>query len=169
MEWYHYVIIGAGAIILLMLIIALLGGRKTSNKDIAPTKSAMPAQTIEKPKTMEKASAAPQPKPQVAQKPVVKDLPKVAKQPPKPTAPVSEAEDSDKTAKYHVSQNKDAKSQSYKKWRVRKEGSNKTIKFFDTQKEAIDYAEDLAKSAGSSVVIHKLDGSIRKQDYAKKA
>ncbi|MBU1093853.1 MAG: DUF2188 domain-containing protein [Firmicutes bacterium] len=74
-----------------------------------------------------------------------------------------------KTAKYHVSQNKDPKSDNHRKWRVRKEGSEKTIKFFETQKEAIEYADGLALAAGSSVVIHKLDGSIRKQDYAKKA
>jgi hypothetical protein len=74
-----------------------------------------------------------------------------------------------KIPKYHVSQNKDDNTQNFKKWRVRKEGSTKTIKFFDTQKEAIDFAESLAESAGSSVVIHKIDGSIRKQDYTKKA
>lgn len=73
-----------------------------------------------------------------------------------------------KVQKYHVSQNKDEDSDSFKKWRVRKEGSTKTIKFFDTQKEAIAFAEQLAESAGSSVVIHKVDGSIRKQDYTKK-
>lgn len=72
-----------------------------------------------------------------------------------------------KSAKYHVSQNKDSKSEGYKKWRVRKEGSSKTIKYFDTQKEAIQFAEELAENAGSSVVIHKVDGSIRKQDYTK--
>jgi len=71
--------------------------------------------------------------------------------------------------KYHVSQNKEDGTENFKKWRVRKEGSTKTIKFFDTQKEAFAYADELAKSAGSSVVIHKVDGSIRKQDYQKKA
>lgn len=75
----------------------------------------------------------------------------------------------EKPKKYHVSQNKEEGTENFKKWRVRKEGSTKTIKFFDTQKEAIAYAEELAESAGSSVVIHKLDGSIRKQDYVKKA
>jgi hypothetical protein len=75
----------------------------------------------------------------------------------------------EKPKKYHVSQNKEEGTENFKKWRVRKEGSTKTIKFFDTQKDAIAYAEELAESAGSSVVIHKLDGSIRKQDYQKKA
>ena len=67
--------------------------------------------------------------------------------------------------KYHVSQNKDKTSAYFKQWRVRKSGSQKTIKYFDTQKEAIDYAEDLAEKAGTRIVIHKLDGSIRKQNY----
>jgi uncharacterized protein YdaT len=108
----------------------------------------------------------------------VKEEPKQEK--PKPAKKVETASSDDvseeeikgekasKVPKYHVSQNKDEKSDNFKKWRVRKEGSTKTIKFFNTQKEAIEYAESLAETAGSSVVIHKLDGSIRKQDYTKK-
>lgn len=67
--------------------------------------------------------------------------------------------------KYHISQNKDEKSEFYNQWRVRKSGSDKTIKFFKTQKEAIDYAKWLAKNADSDIVIHKTDGKIRKQKY----
>jgi uncharacterized protein YdaT len=116
----------------------------------------------------------------VEPKPIIKEEPKpeVKKEPQKeevkPVPVQEEVEDEkdtskvNKVAKYHVSQNKDDKSDNFKKWRVRKEGSTKTIKFFDTQKEAIEFAEQLAESAGSSVVIHKVDGSIRKQDYAKK-
>lgn len=70
--------------------------------------------------------------------------------------------------KYHVSQNKDKDANNFLKWRIRKESSNKTIQYFDTQKQAIDHAKDLADKAGSAVVIHKLDGSIRRQDYKKK-
>lgn len=70
--------------------------------------------------------------------------------------------------KYHVSQNKDKDADNYMKWRVRKESSNKTIQYFDTQKIAIDYAQELALKVGSSVVIHKLNGAIRRQDYTKK-
>jgi hypothetical protein len=103
-------------------------------------------------------------------KPEVKDEPKVEKVQEKPlegTEQKSQAK-TPKIPKYHVSQIKDDDSENFKKWRVRKEGSTKTIKFFDTQKEAIVFAEQLAESAGSSVVIHKVDGSIRKQDYTKK-
>lgn len=74
----------------------------------------------------------------------------------------------DKPLKYHVSQNKDVNSPYYKHWRVRKEGSDKTIKYYKTQKEAISVADRLALKAGSRVVIHKVDGKIRKQDYWKK-
>jgi len=56
-------------------------------------------------------------------------------------------------ARYHVSQNKNETSEHYKEWRIRKEGSN---------------AEELAQNQGSSIVIHKVDGSLRKQDYSKK-
>ena len=69
---------------------------------------------------------------------------------------------------YHVSQNKDAKSENHLAWRVRKAGSEKTIKFFETQKEAIDYAKGLAEKNKAQVVIHKEDGTIRRQNYKKK-
>lgn len=74
----------------------------------------------------------------------------------------------DTPRKYHVSLNRDEKSDFYKMWRVRMEKSEKTIKYFKTQEEAITYAEGLAEEANSSVVIHKKDGSIRKQIYTKK-
>ncbi|MFU8792901.1 MAG: DUF2188 domain-containing protein [Acholeplasmataceae bacterium] len=101
------------------------------------------------------------------EKPAAKAKPKTqekAKVDPKPSAEDEKAKAA-KPSKYHVSQNKDAKSDAYRKWRVRKEGSQKTIKYFDTQKEAIAFAEDLAESNNSSVVVHKLDGTIRKQNY----
>jgi hypothetical protein len=98
----------------------------------------------------------------------VKVQPKVVEpakaEPVKAKAKVEVKEDK-KNKKYHVSQNKDARSDYYKQWRVRKEGSSKTIKYFETQAEAIDYAQDLADKNDSSIVIHKLDGSIRKQEY----
>jgi uncharacterized protein YdaT len=109
--------------------------------------------------------------PEVQKVAVVQEIPetKVDNVEVEPAKVAPESPKTEKVAKYHVSQNKDEDSENFKKWRVRKEGSTKTIKFFDTQKEAILFAEDLAEKAGSSVVIHKVDGSIRKQDYAKKA
>ncbi len=85
---------------------------------------------------------------------------------PKPASkPKSTSDHETKPRKYHVSFNNDAKSEHYKMWRVRKEHSDKTIKYFKTQKEAIAYAESLAEHAHTSVVVHKLDGTIRKQHY----
>lgn len=104
--------------------------------------------------------------PKGAKKAAPTEAKKTTKAEPKKT---TKAEPKEVGSKYHVSQNKDAKSDYYKQWRVRKEGSSKTIKYFETQAEAIDYAEDLADKNDTSVIIHKLDGSIRKQDYDKKS
>lgn len=114
-----------------------------------------------------------EPKPKVA-KPKAEAKKEPVKETPKPE---DLDEDTDEEAalkrvvknpKYHISMNKDETSPYFKKWRVRKEGSTKTIKYFDTQKEAIEFAQGLAEKANTSVVIHKVDGSIRKQDYSKK-
>lgn len=119
-------------------------------------------------------------KPKVEKKEVTEPKPKVEKK--EIVEPIKESEpeideDADEEAalkrivknpKYHISMNKDEASPYFKKWRVRKEGSTKTIKYFDTQKLAIEYAQDLAEKANTGVVIHKVDGSIRKQDYSKK-
>ena len=44
----------------------------------------------------------------------------------------------------------------------------KALKLFDTQAEAIDFAETKADNQDGSISIHKVDGKIRKQNYAKK-
>ena len=64
--------------------------------------------------------------------------------------------------KYHISRNKDGK------WQVKGEKADKALKLFDTQKEAIAYAESVSKNQDGNVVIHKKDGKVRKQDYSKK-
>lgn len=65
---------------------------------------------------------------------------------------------------YHVSLRKDDG-----KWQVKYGGGKKAIKLFDTQAEAIKFAEERADSQDGSISIHKKDGKIRKQDYSKKA
>ena len=56
---------------------------------------------------------------------------------------------------YHVSKRDD---------KVFIQGSTKVIKLFDTQKEALDYALQLCKNKddGSYVLLHKVDGKLRK-------
>ena len=54
------------------------------------------------------------------------------------------------------------------KWQVKFATGQKVIKLFDTQAEAIKYAQNLADNQDGCITIHKVDGKIRKQDYSKK-
>lgn len=58
---------------------------------------------------------------------------------------------------YHVSQRKELK-----KWQVKGAGSEKAVKLFDTQKEAIEYANQLAANNGAAVRVHSRAGKMRK-------
>ena len=49
------------------------------------------------------------------------------------------------------------------KWQVKGAGSEKATKLFDTQKEAIAYANKIAKNQDGSVAVHGKDGKIRKK------
>ncbi len=87
---------------------------------------------------------------------------KETESPKKESEKVSEKEETEKkrTDIYHVSRRKDDG-----KWQVKYGGSDKPIKLFDTQAEAIDYATELSKKYDKSITIHKKDGKIRKQKY----
>lgn len=50
------------------------------------------------------------------------------------------------------------------KWAVRKTGSDRVTKKFNTQKEAIREARKITKNQGNGLNIHGLDGRIRDQD-----
>ena len=65
----------------------------------------------------------------------------------------------EKTA-YHVSKREGTS----REWKVFIQGSSKVIKLFPTQKEALDYALALCKNKndGSYVLLHGLDGKMRK-------
>ena len=64
---------------------------------------------------------------------------------------------------YHVSKRKDDG-----KWQVKFANGKKALKLFDTQAEAINFAEEKADNQDANITIHKVDGKIRKQDYSKK-
>ncbi len=51
-----------------------------------------------------------------------------------------------------------------KKWNVKGAGNSKATKSFETQKEAIEFAKQIAKNQKSEVVIHGRDGKIRDKD-----
>ena len=50
-------------------------------------------------------------------------------------------------------------------WQVKKEGAQRALKLFKTQKEAIDHAKLIEKDKGTGYIIHKADGSTRKKKY----
>ena len=63
-------------------------------------------------------------------------------------------------ANYHVSKDK-----SSGQWKVKRENTERTSNFADTQQEAEQIAKQLAaKSGGGEVRIHGLDGKIRDSD-----
>ena len=49
-------------------------------------------------------------------------------------------------------------------WQVKAEKATKATKNLNTQKEAIEYARDIAKNQKSELVIHGKDGKIRDKD-----
>ncbi len=61
---------------------------------------------------------------------------------------------------YHVSK----RDNNGREWKVFIQGSDKVIKLFATQQEALKYATSLCKNKdnGSYVMLHGLDGKIRK-------
>lgn len=50
------------------------------------------------------------------------------------------------------------------KWAVRKEGSDRVSRYFDTQSEAIDVGRDIAQRQRTEVYIHGSDGRIRERN-----
>lgn len=49
-------------------------------------------------------------------------------------------------------------------WQVKRQGSEKATKNFETKKQAIDYARSIAIKQQSELVIHGRDGRIRDKD-----
>lgn len=50
------------------------------------------------------------------------------------------------------------------RWSVRKAGAARASGTFDTQREAIDRARQIARSEGTELYIHGRDGRIRQRD-----
>ncbi len=45
-------------------------------------------------------------------------------------------------------------------WNVKRPGTARASKHFDTQADAVSWARELARQAGSELVIHRRDGTI---------
>lgn len=50
------------------------------------------------------------------------------------------------------------------KWQVIGAGNERATKRFDTQKEAVDYAREIAKNQESELLTHNRQGQIRAKD-----
>ena len=50
------------------------------------------------------------------------------------------------------------------RWGVHGEGSSRDTKLFDTQREAADFAREIAKRRKGEVIIQRPDGRIRSKD-----
>ena len=59
---------------------------------------------------------------------------------------------------YHISYH-DRKA---KTWKIQTENTGRALKVFNTQKEAIDYANMLIKRHGGSIRVHSMAGKLRK-------
>lgn len=49
-------------------------------------------------------------------------------------------------------------------WQVKREGSEKATKTFETQRQAIEYGRNIAINQQSELVIHGRNGQIRDKD-----
>ena len=123
--------------------------KTTATKATSAKTAAAPAAPATK-----SAPAKPAPKPKKAV-----DMSKMSVKTPTKDRSGAEKTSTGKTA-YHVSK----RDNEGREWKVFIQGSNKVIKLFDTQKDALDYAKSLAKNKddGSYVLLHGLDGKIRK-------
>jgi hypothetical protein len=59
----------------------------------------------------------------------------------------------------HITKHKDGG------WKIKKEGAQRALKRFSTQKEAIEFAKELEKTTGTAFIIHKANGATRKKTY----
>ncbi len=49
-------------------------------------------------------------------------------------------------------------------WQVKGAGNSKATKTFDTQKDAIAFAKEIAKNQQSELIVHNRQGQIRSKD-----
>ena len=126
----------------------------------APAKKAEPKKEEKKPAPAKKAEPKKEEKPAPKKAaPAKKEEPKAEPADARKTGTIIlENEEGKAYAKaFHVSRRPELN-----KWQVKATGSDKALKLFNTQKEAIEYANQLAKNQNVSVRVHSKEGKIRK-------
>ena len=131
------------AVIIVLAVIAIVCIVLWANKNSAKSKKeqAAPAKREQSESVETKPAAKPAQKPVAGKEELSNTMPKADKV-------------------YHISKRKQDG-----KWQVKAAGGAKAIKLFDTQKEAIAYAKTLADNQDARVVVHKMDGSFKKDSY----
>lgn len=101
--------------------------------------------------------------PKAVEKAPVKEAPVAKEEAPKEVAPQVKEETpkapKKRKAAMHITKHKDGG------WQVKKEGAQRALRLFDTQKEAIEYAKQIEKEKGTGYIIHKASGGVRKKNY----
>lgn len=62
------------------------------------------------------------------------------------------------TARFHVAPNSSGA------WAVLRSGASRASRVFKSQADAVAYARRMARKAGSSLYVHRLDGTIQHRD-----
>lgn len=126
--------------------------KKEPAKKAAPApKKAEPKKEEKKPAPAKKAAPAPKKAEPAKEEPKKEDARKTQ------TILLQNEEGSTYAKAFHVSRRAELN-----KWQVKATGSDKALKLFNTQKEAIEYANQLAKNQNVSVRVHSKEGKIRK-------
>ena len=136
----------------------------------APAKKAAPAK---KPEAKKAPAKKAEPKKEEAKKPASRATQTIKKPATRETTTIKKPARETQTVKkaeiltneegksfakaYHISQRKELN-----KWQVKGAGSDKALKLFDTQKEAIEYANQLSANNGAAVRVHSRAGKMRK-------
>ncbi len=142
-EW---IIIGVLALIVVLALLVFVFPKK-DNKEVEVKELINEKEVSNEPEVNETTKP-------VMKEPEVKDTPK---------EPVSKPNTVQKESlDYHVNYYEDADPSLDGKWRVVREGSQRALKYFRTQKEAIDYANVIARNQNVGVIVYRKDGQIRK-------
>lgn len=120
-----------------------------------PAKKAEP-KPAEKKEPAKKAEAKPAPKADEKSEPAKKAEPKPAAKPAEKKEPAEAKRRAGAPSAYHIAQHPNGG------WKVQGAKSEKALKIFPTQAEAIKYAKELAKNAGVPFRVHSRAGKIRK-------
>lgn len=57
-----------------------------------------------------------------------------------------------------------------KGWSVRRHGANRATRVFDREEDAVAFAREVAKKAGTELFLHRRDGTVREMNsYGRRA